>query len=215
MWEDILLLLFPERCIGCNRAGSAICALCERTVSTKPRALSQHTAALFDYQHPLVKKALWALKYRRKRALGKYFGIALYREFFKPLARGGKGTANDIVLVPIPASAKAVAMRGYNHSGVIATTIVEAGKADGLTLSLERNMLFKKRENPRQVEAMTKHEREKNVEHIFGVKNGKSVTGKIVVLIDDVTTTGATIRDARRALLAWKPKRVLAVVVAH
>ena len=215
MWEDILLLLFPERCIGCNRAGSAICALCERTISTKPRALSQHTAALFDYQHPLVKKALWALKYRRKRALGKYFGIALYREFFNPLARGGKGTANDIVLVPIPASAKAVAMRGYNHSGVIATTIVEAGKADGLTLSLERNLLFKKRENPRQVEAGTKHEREKNVEHIFGVKNGKSVTGKIVVLIDDVTTTGATIRDARRALLAWKPKRVLAVVVAH
>ncbi|MDO8521651.1 MAG: phosphoribosyltransferase family protein [bacterium] len=215
MWKDLLLLLFPERCIGCNKTGSALCALCERTITTKPHAISSTTAALFDYRHPLVKKALWALKYRRKRSLGKYFGIALYREFFKSLARENKNTTNEIVLVPIPASSKAVAMRGYNHSSVIATAIVEAGKADGLTFSLERNMLFKKRENTRQVEAHTKHEREKNVEHVFGVKNGKSITGKTVVLIDDVTTTGATIKDARRALLAWKPKRILAVVVAH
>lgn len=215
MWEDLLLLLFPERCVGCNKVGSALCALCERTITTRPHALSSTTAALYDYHHPLVKKALWALKYHRKRAIGKYFGIALYREFFKQLARENRGSKEELILIPIPASAKAVAMRGYNHSGVIAATIAEAGKADGMTIRVERSLLFKRRENKRQVEASTKKEREKNVEQLFGVHSGKSITGKTVILIDDVVTTGATIAAARQALLVWKPKRVLTVVVAH
>lgn len=218
MLEDLLSLLFPEHCIGCKKTGSSLCAICERTITTKPRALSSTVAALFDYRHPLVKKALWSLKYHRKRSLGKYFGLALYREFFKPLARKGqrrKGGQEEIVLVPVPASRKAVAMRGYNHAGIIAAAIQEAARGDGLTISLERTMLIKRRENARQVEARTREERKENVEDIFFVKNGKKITGKTVVLIDDVITTGATMGEARRALLPWKPKRVLAVAVAH
>ena len=86
-WEDILSMIFPERCIGCGRLGSALCAICERTIITKPKALSGTTAVLFDYHHPLIKKAIWALKYHRRSSLGRYFGTALYREFFKQLTR--------------------------------------------------------------------------------------------------------------------------------
>lgn len=215
MWNDLLLLLFPERCVGCNKTGSAMCALCERTITTRPHALSPTTAALFDYQNPLVKRALWALKYHRKRPLGKYFGLALYREFFKPLTRERKYADEEIILVPVPASAKAVAMRGYNHSGLIAAAIAEAGKEDGLSLRVENNMLVKKRENTRQVETRTKEERKENVADVFMVRHGERLTGKAVVLIDDVVTTGATVAAARRALLPWKPKRVLTIVVAH
>ena len=215
MLKDLLLLLFPERCVGCNKTGSPLCALCERTITTRPQALSSTTAALFDYRHPLVKRALWALKYHRRRSLGKYFGIALYREFFKQLTRENTLNKEEIVLIPVPASVKAVAMRGYNHSGVIASAIAEAGKEDGLSLRVEHKMLVKRRENARQVEARTKTEREKNVEHVFAVRNGERIAGKTVILIDDVVTTGATVKEARRALLPWKPKRILTIVVAH
>lgn len=215
MWNDLLLLLFPERCVNCNKTGSALCALCERTITTKPRALSPTLATLFDYQHPVVKRALWALKYHRKRPLGKYFGLALYREFFKPLAREHRTSKETIVLVPIPASVKAVAMRGYNHSGLIAESIAEAGLADGLSVTVERHLLYKKRENARQVEAQNKAGREKNVEDLFEVRHCERVRGKTVVLIDDVVTTGSTIDAARKALMSCKPRRVLAVAVAH
>lgn len=215
MLEELLTLLFPERCIGCDRAGSALCAICERTVTTRPHALSTTTATLFDYKNPLVRKALLALKYHRKRSLGKYFGNALYREFFKQLARGSDATKKDIILIPIPAAKEALALRGYSHAGIIATAISETAKADGLMLRVEEKILFKKRENDRQVGARTKEKRAKNVERVFGVKHGERIAGKTVILIDDVITTGATMAEAERVLREWKPKRILAIAVAH
>ncbi len=215
MWEEILNIIFPERCIGCGKQGSALCAICERMITTKPVALSGTSAALFNYQNPLVKKAIWALKYKRKKSLGKYFGTALYREFFKQLAYGSKKTNETIFVLPVPAGKKAVAIRGYNHAGVIARTIVECAKNDGLDLLLRTDFLYKRKEVPRQMTMSERSKRKENVENIFGVKNGEELRGKTVVLIDDVITTGATIADAKRALKEFKPKRILAIAVAH
>lgn len=215
MLEELLTLLFPEHCIGCDKGGSALCAICERTITTRPHALGATVATLFDYQNPLVKRALRALKYRRKRSLGKYFGIALYREFFKSLAQGNKHAKEVIVLVPIPSGKRAFRLRGYNHAGVIAEAIVHAAKTDGLMLHCEHKLLFKKHENEQQVAARTKAKRAENVAHAFDVRHGERIAGKTVVLIDDIITTGATVAEARRALAEWKPKRILTVAVAH
>jgi ComF family protein len=215
IWEELLSLIFPERCIGCDRVGSVLCAICERTITMKPQALSGTTAALFDYKHPLVKKAIWALKYHRKRALGRYFGNALYREFFKQLARSGRHAHEEIILLPVPASKKAIAMRGYNHAAIIASAIVECGKSDNIPISLERDILYKKRENPQQVKSRGRAAREQNVLNIFGIREGEMLRGKTVILIDDVITTGATINAARSAVKEFKPKRVLAIAAAH
>ncbi len=215
MWEELLNAIFPERCIGCNKVGSALCAICERTITMKAVALSGTSAALFEYRNPLVKKAIWALKYKHRRSLGKYFGVALYREFFKQLAYGSKKTNEEIILIPVPASRKAVAIRGYNHAGIIARMIVLSAKNDGLKLELCDDLLYKKREIPQQVSVRERKKRQENVENIFAVRRGEYLTGKTVVLIDDVITTGATMADAKRALKAFKPKRVLAIAVAH
>ncbi len=215
MLEDILNTLFPEHCIECGKQSSALCAICERRITTRPVALSGTTATLFDYQNPIVKKAIRALKYERRRALGKYFGTALYREFFKQLAHGPHRKTEEILLVPIPASAKGLATRGYNHAAIIARTIAELGKKDGLTIHVCDDVLYKKKEVAPQARTKNRRERKENVDHIFEVKNAETVTGKTVILIDDVITTGATIADARRALKTHAPKRILAIAVAH
>ena len=215
MLEELLNIFFPERCIGCEKQGSILCALCERTITTKPRALSSWCGTLYDYRNPLVKKAIWSLKYHRKKSLGKYFGIALYREFFKHLTHERKAFDQPIILIPIPASAKALAMRGYNHSNVIAQTIGACAERDAFPLHVRDDILHKKRENIRQVEAGGKKEREGNIKAVFEVRNGEDLRGKTIVLIDDVTTTGATISEARKKLKEWGPKRVLALAVAH
>jgi competence protein ComFC len=212
---DLLDLLFPEHCIGCNKEGSALCAICERTITTKATALSGTTATLFDYHHPLVKKAIWALKYERRRSLAGYFGTALYREFFKSLARSGGHSKESIVLIPIPGGKKAVSVRGYNHATLIAEAIRACAKQDRLLISVENNVLYKAHEITQQVRARGKSNREKNVEGIFRIHNTEKIAGKTVILIDDVITTGATIAEAKRAVRSAKPKRVLAIAVAH
>ncbi len=215
LFADLLSYIFPERCIGCDKIGTALCAICERTITTKPIALSKTTAALFDYHHPLIKKAIWALKYHRRRALARYFGTALYREFFKELARGGKHHKEAIVLIPIPGGKKAIAMRGYNHASLIAEAIRECGKADGLHIVVENSILYKQKEVSQQVAARERVKREKNVEGVFRVRDTEKILGKTVILIDDVITTGATMNEARRVIKASGPKRVLSIAVAH
>ena len=212
---ELLSLLFPEQCVGCGKQGTALCAICERTITTKPTALSGTTAALYDYRHPLVKKAIWALKYHRRRSLARYFGTALYREFFKNLARNGKSLGEDIVLIPIPGNKKAITMRGYNHAGLIAKAIVECGKADGLRMIVENNVLYKKKEIEQQVRARGREGRKENVDGIFAIRDAEKIHGKTIILIDDVITTGATVTDAKRAIKACLPKRILALAVAH
>jgi ComF family protein len=215
MWEELLNIIFPERCINCNKQGALLCALCERTITTKPRALSSWVAVLFDYRNPLVKKSIWALKYHQKKALGKFFGTALYREFFKQLARDGKNSTEEIVLIPIPASAKANTVRGYNHAHIIAKTIAQAAAGDGLSFAIEHAVLYKKRENMKQATVRERSKRKENVESVFAVRNGKILEGKTLILIDDVVTTGATITAAKHALKEYRPKRILAIAVAH
>ena len=90
-----------------------------------------------------------------------------------------------------------------------------SAKNDGLRLELCDDLLYKKRENPQQVSVRERKKRQENVENIFAVRGGEYLTGKTLVLIDDVITTGATMADAKRALKAFKPKRVLAIAVAH
>ena len=215
MWNELLTLLFPEYCIGCEKSGHTLCAICERTITTKPLALSTTTATLFDYKQPLVKKAIWALKYHQKRSLATYFGTALYREFFKQLTHGHKKISEEIFLIPIPAHKKASATRGYNHTEAIAHAIDRCAKEDRLSLVIHNDILVKRKENIRQVETKGRADRIKNVENLFIVHHGEALAGKTVIIIDDVITTGATIADARRALKEWKPKRVLAIAVAH
>ena len=106
-------------------------------------------------------------------------------------------------------------MRGYNHAGLIANAIRDCAKSDGLTIAIEKNILYKRHEVLQQVHARGKIGRAENVEGVFAIRNPEKIHGKTVILIDDVITTGATIKEARRAVKECLPKRVLALAVAH
>lgn len=214
LWDTILSLVFPETCIGCGRSGNAICALCERSITMKPVALSKTTATLYDYRNPLVKKAIWALKYHRRRAVGAYFGTALYREFFKRLAHGSHA-GEEIILVPVPTGKRSIATRGYNHATIIARGVAAHAKKDGLDIRVYADLLTKEHGERRQVDAGGRRARRENIAGAFTIRRGDRITGKTVVIIDDVITTGATTGEARKALKEFDPKRVLAIGVAH
>lgn len=212
LFEEIIAALFPQMCVACGKKGSALCAICERGVCVRPRVMGEGIVALFEYHQPIVKKAITEFKYGNKKALGAYFGTALYREFFAPLSK--QKDAPEIILVPVPTGNKGEEKRGYNHTAEIARGITKAGRAFGVRMSVAP-VLAKRKGVLAQVAAGDPSMRKRNMQSALRVTDRLAVRGKHVVIIDDVITTGATMREAIRACEAAGAGRVVAIAVAH
>lgn len=215
MFSTILELLFPRTCIGCGKPGAAICAICERTITIKPATLDDGVVAIFEYRNPLVKKAIWRLKFHSDKALGIYFGVAVYRELFRDMLSLPDHERSPIILVPIPLSRKKRFSRAFNHAEIIARTVAEYAQEDRLPIELRTGVLRKTRDTKSQVETIGREERLKNLEGAFSATIPSELRDATFVLVDDVVTTGATMREAKRALLDAGAKRVLGIAAAH
>lgn len=113
------------------------------------------------------------------------------------------------VIVPIPLHYTRLIKRRYNQSGLLAA---ELTKLNGIPVDYT-SVVRHKKTRP-QVE-FSGHERVKNVKGVFSVKHPDKIKGKRVVLIDDVMTTGSTLKECALALRAAGAKSVDTLTVAR
>jgi len=115
------------------------------------------------------------------------------------------------VLVPVPLGSKRRAERGYNQSEEVAR---RAARRAGL--ALDAHILVRTRDTPSQTN-LARWQRRENVTNAFLCPAGMSEEEKACtyILIDDVTTTGATLDSAAQALRAAGAARVIAIALAH
>lgn len=99
------------------------------------------------------------------------------------------------LIVPVPSSAGSARQRGFNQSALLARQI---GKKIGVAVDVR--LLVRVKETPSQRE-LTREEREKNLLCAFQVQRPEKIKGKHILLVDDVYTTGSTIRECTRTLL--------------
>ncbi len=99
-------------------------------------------------------------------------------------------------------------MRGYNHAEIIAKEISKI-----TSFPVSTNILVRARSPKRQVTTATRSERLNNQRKSFKVCG--DVKDMNIILVDDVSTTGATLDEARRVLLQYGAKNVQAVTLAH
>jgi competence protein ComFC len=115
------------------------------------------------------------------------------------------------LFVPIPLSSQRLKERGYNQSACIVDALTchikEAENGNGV--------LVKIRETSSQMMTQTKSERLENLKRAFTVPNAARVIGRTIIVVDDVTTTGATFTEARRALTEAGASKVICCAVAH
>ncbi len=124
---------------------------------------------------------------------------------------GRESLAEADLIVPVPLHYFRLIKRGYNQSGWLASAV---GEQAGCPVS--HTVLNRVRATPSQA-GLNAKARYKNVRGAFAVSGraAKKVTGKQVVLVDDVLTTGATLKAASRALLKAGAKRVDVLVLAR
>ena len=220
LWE----LVFPTRCLGCRRRGRPVCSRCDEALPwlgpetcprcarpsplgrlcgrcrSAPTALDGLRAACtFD---GIVRQAIHDLKYRQGRSLAPFAADLLVRALRKrPLQAH--------VLVPVPMAASRRRERGYNQAELIAEHLSASIGVPVATAALERV-----RDTPPQV-GRGAPERRQNVRGAFACPSPDLVTGKRVVVVDDVATTGSTLQACAEPLKEAGATHVFGLVVAR
>jgi predicted amidophosphoribosyltransferase len=193
---------------------------------------------IYDYRHPPIKKALWLLKYKGKKRLARVFAEAMYGRILEELSElSVMENFKNPILIPIPLANKRYRERGYNQAELICKELIQLSKTNPLSppidklraplsmntwrgvggevFTLGNNILIKPRETEHQARIENRAERLRNIVGSFAVKNQTSVKHRNVILIDDITTTGATLNEARKILKQNGARKIIAFTVAH
>lgn len=158
-------------------------------------------SSLFFYSGEAnYRKIPQALKYHRNISIGKMFGKALGER----MAAAGHLSDVDTV-IPVPLHWLRAWQRGYNQAEVIAAEIAEAMHAE-----LHTGLLYRRRNTRTQTKLDVEH-KTLNVSGAFAVKEkalNKVAAARHILIVDDVFTTGATLKACYRALRPYFPNSV-------
>ena len=215
--------LFPPICGGCGNTGIRWCdecqqkvqeitgyickvcglpqdylGLCKRCMQSFPAFKELRSWAVFEQP---VQGALHRLKYRRDVGLGE----ALARQMIGYVKKSSWPV--DMV-IPIQLGKKSLKERGYNQVGMVAKPLTMR-----MGIDYSPNALIRSRETRSQV-GRSAGEHQKNVQDAFVAARAK-VKDRTILLVDDVSTTGATLSSAADALRQYGAMEVYALTVAR
>jgi competence protein ComFC len=215
--DTILNVIFPVNCVSCGKRGFDLCVDCISDSPSAERESANWIFPLFDYRHISIKKSIWLLKYKGKKRLAGIFAEIMYDKIIEELSELSViRNFREPILIPIPLSRKRYRERGYNQTELICRELIKINNLrHGADLKLENNVLVKTKETEHQANIKDRRERLKNLSDSFSVKNEDTIKGKNIILIDDVTTTGATLSEAKKILKESGAKKVIAFTVAH
>jgi ComF family protein len=203
--ELLLEVLAPSRCAACDARVKMLAVFCPSCASTAESAPPGAATGLV--YAGAVARAIMRMKYESRPDLARPLGDLLWRSI-EPHAAAWRGA----VVVPVPLHPNRLTERGFNQSTLLAARIV--GRLDA---RFEPTGLVRTRETPQQAN-LDRAARATNVAGAFRARDPAAVRGRAVLLIDDVTTTGATLdacADALRDAGAASVGRAVVAVAAH
>ncbi len=236
--DGILNLVYPEKCLACSvpvarQQDCGVCGSCwQKAIGleiTPPwcpscgipfQSFDPGTAHLcgectlgmppfsgarsFGYYRGELSKLAQALKFDGRRNLAGLLCPLLARTFVSSWDR------KDIdLIVPVPLHPRRRRERGYNQAAVLAR-----GLSRLLAVPAWEGSLRRVRLTLPQV-GLTDAERETNVRGAFACPGGSRISRQRILLVDDVMTTGATVRSAAQALLDGGALRVSVLTLAR
>jgi predicted amidophosphoribosyltransferase len=197
-FAEALSLVFPDACAGCGALDVALCASCRgqlrpRVVAGEVDGVPLRSGLVFD---AVPARVLRALKEQGRTAFARSLAPAL-------AAAVVALDEPDAVIVPVPTSRAAMRRRGYRVAELLAR---RAG--------LEPRRLLRAARPVADQRALGRRAREANVAGSMAVTHPSALAGRAVILVDDVSTTGATLAEAARAVRAAGARVVGAATVA-
>jgi ComF family protein len=215
--------LFPPWCIGCGREGNYICDSCRPRLPAiippvcprcgRPRAQGApcpgcitEDSVIDGIRAPflfegVIRRAVHELKYRNLRAV-----VPLLASFLKDFLQ--ENPLPGDILVPVPVHRKRERERGFNQASLLCR---ELGRLNGMPVT--ENCLIKNAYTSPQARTSDVASRQANVAGAFTCVDEK-LRGRHVILVDDVSTSGATLNACAVALKSAGALEVWGLVLA-
>ena len=209
LWSAALDVLFPRRCLGCGVPGGFVCADCADAMPTledpfceicanpgtdgicgwcldREPEIDQIRAPYLYLPSSPIHKAIRMLKYRGIRALAPELADLLIQYMEDSPSRFD-------CIVPVVSHPARIRRRGYSQAALIASSM---GKS--LDIPVLEDALTRVRNAPSQLSTRSREQRWNNVRDSFASQH--DLSGLVILMIDDLVTTGSTAASAARAL---------------
>jgi len=217
LWEIFLQIIIPPDIKIQKLLNLSVGEM--RDLLPKSPVNSKDIFVLFDYSHKIVRLIIKSIKYKNNTDIKKRIAIYLYEELMVISSEIALFEGTLPILVPMPMSKKEKRNRGFNQCEEICK---EIKKLAGDNIKISYNILKKVRETERQTK-LSREARLKNIKNSMTVldfarsrtSGKKMMNNRIVIVLDDVYTTGASLSEARRALISSGARRVIGLFIAH
>jgi competence protein ComFC len=182
-------------------------------IIANPQTLADGTLTVFPYENKMVKNGILAVKRRNNKAMAEIFAEIAADFLVEELSEMALiNNFQNPIIIGIPVSSKNMKSKGFNHSEEIAKRITKQIPS----LEFLPKALIKTRHTEPQ-KNLQRSKRLTNLKHsmIVAKNHIKKISGRCIIVVDDVTTTGATLSEAKRALLSSGARKVLLFALAH
>lgn len=212
IFQRFLDFMFPLSCSLCGKSGMLLCYTCMEYAVPAQKA-PDGIIVFYDYHWHPIRHGIWKLKYRGITAWADIFAELAHEKLLEELAdRAIFSNFHNPLFIPVPLAPKRMRERGYNQSSLIIREIVRKSTA---AYTVDETALVRVRETKNQMEIKNRAERLANMDGAFSVPDTARIKGRDVIVLDDVSTTGATLRACGAALTAAGARQVVLVSIAH
>ncbi len=211
---DLYYLFFPKTCFGCDKLLSyhenILCSFCQIDISTvcfkdpkhneiitlmQPLKIYSANALLHFKDKGIVQNLIHQLKYKKQIQIGFFLG-----NWFAEVIHSQIEFLKVEAIIPVPLHPKRERKRGYNQLDAFGKALAEK-----LNVPYVKDYMIRNKNTPSlAVSSANLEERERIVQNVFSINPKLQTTYTHFLLIDDVITTGATIKSCAKTLLEKK-----------
>ncbi len=217
---NILDIVFPKLCVGCGNEGKYICDQCQRKLIVPEQICPMCCKPSLDgWTHPKcrnrygMERLIVGLSYRGmvQQCLKKvkYKSAWEIISFLYDLSNFGE--LKEFVVTSVPMWEQKERSRGFNQAEIVAELVAKNYKVRNLVI-LERI------KETKPMFGLKKKDRRENIERAFEINPKSQIlqfSNQGVILVDDVWTTGATMRECARVLKEAGIREVWGVALAR
>lgn len=225
-YNFLISALFPTNCVGCEKENELLCkacfdslilnnafkcAECGRRLPEMKKTCHKNApfilAAAGSYKNDALRKLIWLLKYRGYKTAAKPIADILSR-YIKNLNL----PTEKYKLISVPLHPDRKKERGFNQSELIAEELIKNNIFNKESFFI--NAVKRTKNNPPQAKIKDWQLRKENIEKSFRVSKSNIFKNQPVIIIDDVSTSGATLREIALTIKKAGARKIIGLVLA-